>query len=211
MSNPAQPALRPFVENRRWRIGEILFATLHVVGSNNNYGFDAASDEEHRDRMRAVLAWMDGTFAEAKSQRRGSGGAVVPGRPAVRDPLSVPQRVQRFIVALEREAQDFAKPVLIVHGDSHVLKIDRPLRTPENRIVTNLVRLVVPGAYSIEGVLVTVDPAAEPPFAFARVPGGEPLKTPVGRIMSAFELDKRLERRQRAGRRPAALDGAADE
>jgi hypothetical protein len=85
-----------------------------------------------------------------------------------------------FITELEREAGAFAKPVLIVHGDSHRLVLDRPVRTPENEIVTNLVRLVVPGASIIEGVLVSVDPDADPPFAFARVPGGESLRTPGG-------------------------------
>jgi hypothetical protein len=74
----------------------------------------------------------------------------------------------------------FDRPVLIVHGDGHVRKIDRPLRTPENRIVANLFRLEVPGASHIEGVLVTVHPGKDRPFRFARVPGGQTLKAPWG-------------------------------
>jgi hypothetical protein len=174
------PDFAPFVENRRWRMGETLFATLHLVGSNNNYGFDAASDEEHRTRMRAVFAWMDETFALAKQSGAGAVVLLFQADPLFEIPFPFRSGFNAFIAELEREAKDFAGPVLIVHGDSHRLVLDRPVRTPANRIVTNLVRLVVPGAYSIEGVLVSVDPAVEPPFAFARVPGGEPLKTPWG-------------------------------
>lgn len=175
-----EPRFAPFVENRRWRIGEILFATLHVVGSNNNYGFDAASDEEHRERMRAVLAWMEGTFTEAKASGAEAIVLFFQADPLFEIPFPFRTGFNAFIVDLERKIRSFDKPVLIVHGDSHVLKIDRPLRTPENRIVSNLVRLVVPGASSIEGVLVTVDPSSNPPFAFARVPGGKTLKAPGG-------------------------------
>jgi hypothetical protein len=174
------PRFAPFVENRRWRIGEVLFATLHVVGSNNNYGFDEAGDEEHRDRMRAVLAWMEGTFAEARASGAEAVVLFFQADPLFEIPFPFRTGFNAFIAALERRVRSFDRPVLIVHGDSHVLKIDRPMRTPENRIVSNLVRLVVPGAYSIEGVLVTVDPSSNPPFAFARVPGGKTLKAPGG-------------------------------
>jgi hypothetical protein len=174
------PAFARFVENRRWRIGATLFVTLHVVGSNNNYGFDAGSDAEHRERMRAVLAWMDESFALAKQSGAGAVVLFFQADPLFEIPFPFRTGFNGFIGALEREAQDFGKPVLIVHGDSHRLVVDRPVRTPANQIVSNLVRLIVPGAYSIEGVQVTVDPAAEPPFAFARVPGGQTLKTPWG-------------------------------
>jgi hypothetical protein len=174
------PEFAPFVENRRWRIGEILFATLHVVGSNNNYGFDAASDEEHRERMRAVFAWMDETFALAKQSGAEAVVLFFQADPLFEIPFPFRTGFNAFIAALERRVRSFDKPVLIVHGDSHLLRIDRPLRTPENRIVSTFVRLVVPGAYNIEGVLVTVDPSSDPPFAFARVPGGKTLKAPGG-------------------------------
>jgi hypothetical protein len=175
-----EPGFAPFVENRRWRVGEALFATLHVVGSNNNFGFDAAGDAEHKARMRAVFGWMEGAFAEAR--RTGAGAVVLffQADPLFEIPFPFRSGFNLFIQELERAAQAFGKPVLIVHGDSHRLVLDRPVRTPENDMVTNLVRLIVPGAYTIAGVLVTVDPSAEPPFAFVRVPGGDPLKTPWG-------------------------------
>ncbi len=175
-----EPGFSEFVEHRRWRIGEVVFATLHVVGSNNNWGHDAAGDAEHKKRMKAVFAWMDSTFAEAV--RNGAGAVVLffQADPLFQAPFPFRTGFNTFIAALEREVGAFGKPVLIVHGDSHKLALDRPLRTPDNDIVRNLVRLVVPGANRIEAVLVTVDPAADPPFAFARVPGGKVLTAPWG-------------------------------
>ncbi len=175
-----EPEFADYVENRRWRVGRVLFATLHVVGSNNNLGFDAAGDAEHGARMRAVLAWLGSSVAEAK---RGGAGALVlffQADPLFQAPFPFRTGFNAFIAAVEREVSRFDGPVLIVHGDSHKLALDRPLRTPSNELVPNLVRLVVPGASTIEGVLVTVDPDGERPFAFVRVPGGAPVRAPWG-------------------------------
>lgn len=175
-----EPGFASYVENRRWRIGEIVFATLHVVGSNNNWGHDAAGNAEHKQRIKAVFAWMDSAFAEAA--RNGAGAVVLffQADPLFQAPFPFRTGFNDFIAALEREVVAFGKPVLIVHGDSHKLALDRPLRTPDNEIVRNLIRLVVPGAKLVEGVSITVDPAADPPFSFARVPGGERLRAPWG-------------------------------
>ena len=175
-----EPGFAPYIENRRWRMGDTLFATLHVVGSNNNYGFGATSDEEHKARMRAVFAWMHETFALAKQSGARAVVLLFQADPLFQVPFPFRSGFNAFITELEREAGAFAKPVLIVHGDSHRLVLDRPVRTPENEIAANLVRLIVPGASTIEGVLISVDPDADPPFAFVRVPGGESLRTPWG-------------------------------
>jgi hypothetical protein len=172
------PGFAPYVENRRWRMGETLFATLHIVGSNNNLCFDAAGDEEHKARMRAVFAWMEESFALARKTGAGALVLLFQADPLFEIPFPFRSGFNAFIAELERQMRAFGNPVLLVHGDSHRLVLDRPIRTPGNEIVPNLVRLVVPGASSIEGILVSVDPGADPPFAFARVPGGQELKTP---------------------------------
>jgi hypothetical protein len=170
----------PYVENRRWRQDGVIFATVHVVGSNNNLGFDAADDAEYQERMRAVFAWLDETFAEALQTDAGAVVLFFQADPLFEFPFPFRSGFNSFIAALQRHAEEFPKPILIVHGDSHRLRLDRPLRTPSNKIVRNLVRLIVPGASTIEAVAVTVEPDADPPFAFARVPGGQPLTAPWG-------------------------------
>src|SRR5262249_29949411 len=45
-------------EHMRWIAGNVLFLGLNVQGSNNNLGRTAEMDAEYRERMMAVLAWM---------------------------------------------------------------------------------------------------------------------------------------------------------
>jgi hypothetical protein len=165
----ADPNFSSYVEHQLWRIGDAQFATLHVVGSNNNRGIDAAGDDEHRRRMRAVFAWIERSFAQARTSGAGALVLLFQADPLFELPFPFRSGFNGLIFALEREAEAFGKPVLIVHGDSHRLVLDRPGRAPENRILTNLYRLIVPGGHRIEGILVTVDPAAPQPFAFATV------------------------------------------
>ena len=64
--------------------------------------------------------------------------------------------------------QKFGKPVLLVQGDSHVLKIDQPLkRLPEGRAtLQNVFRLQVMGDTELHAVRVMVDPADPSVFGF---------------------------------------------
>ena len=51
-----------FRENVRWTYGDVLFVTLHVIGSNNNLGRTPEMDAEYSERTAANLAWMRQTF-----------------------------------------------------------------------------------------------------------------------------------------------------
>lgn len=53
-------------ENVRWTHGEVLFVTLHVVGSNNNLGRTPDMDAEYVTRNAANLAWLRQAFELAK-------------------------------------------------------------------------------------------------------------------------------------------------
>jgi hypothetical protein len=46
----------PYVENSMWSQGNVLFAPLHMVGSNNNKGRNAANDAEWRETITS-RAW----------------------------------------------------------------------------------------------------------------------------------------------------------
>jgi hypothetical protein len=51
-----------FRENVRWTQDDVMFATLHVIGSNNNLGRTPEMDAEYSERNAANLAWMRQTF-----------------------------------------------------------------------------------------------------------------------------------------------------
>ena len=167
-----QPAL---VENARWVREGVVFATLHVVGSNNGMERTPASTAEYFARNAANLEWLKATFAEAKATNAPAvvlafqadlwfGAPLVPTEIGLRDTLT----------ALAAESKAYGKPVLLVHGDSHVLVIDRPLTEAgavtapgqASPTLRNVTRLQVMGADDVGAVEVTVDPADPAVFSF---------------------------------------------
>jgi hypothetical protein len=52
-------------------------------------------------------------------------------------------------------ASRWGKPVLVVHGDSHNFKIDQPFQI-NKKPVSNVTRLIVPGASDVRAVKVLV-------------------------------------------------------
>ena len=161
---------RLYVENARWERGGVLFATVHVPGSDNNRprdGGDGAvppgAAAEYPARNRANLAWIAETFAQA--EREGRGAVVF----ALQADLYYRDRCGRGTVeghldtreALVDGARRYGRPVLLLHGDSHFHLEDRPAPG-----APNLTRLMVPGARDLRAVQVTVDPGAAEPFRF---------------------------------------------
>ena len=55
--------------------GNLLFVTVHTVGSNNNLGRTREMDSESAERNAANLAWMKEAFDLAK--RHGNKGLVI--------------------------------------------------------------------------------------------------------------------------------------
>ncbi len=168
----ADPAHRLYTENARWERNGVLFATIHVPGSDNNRPMvqsgevPPGSPREYPARNQANLAWIAEAFALA--ERAGHRALVF----AFQADLYYRDRCGRGTVeghqdtrrALAEGAQRFGRPVLLVHGDSHFYLLDKPV--PD---VPNLTRLMVPGAQDIRAVLVTADPAAPEPFRFALI------------------------------------------
>jgi len=162
-----------FVENARWAHEGIVFATVHIVGSKNGMrAFPArteADDVESRHRTDAAAAWVRETFAEA---RNSNASAVVLSFHANADLESSAddpyrQAFEPFLTAVEEEAERFARPVLLVHGDGHEYTVDQPVvRRTTGRTLENLTRLQVPGSPAVGWVRVVVTPGVEASFVF---------------------------------------------
>ena len=63
---------------------------------------------------------------------------------------------RNFINSVVQETEQFAGQVLLVHGDTHFFKVDKPLYSP-TKLLTNLTRLQTFGSPLIHWVRVTVD------------------------------------------------------
>ena len=171
------PKYAKFRENVRWTYGDVLFVTLHMVGSNNNFGRTPEMDAEYKERNGANLAWMKQAFELA----RGNGNKAItiltqanPGfqnswpearfrRYFLNSPIKPPEKKPKtgydeFIAALEVETLAFKGPVLMVHGDSHIFRVDQPLVSSKTgRVIENFTRLETFGTPDVHWVRVIVD------------------------------------------------------
>jgi len=56
------------VENRRWTVGRVTYATLNIQGSCNNLCDTNPDPTEYAARNAANIAWMQETFTSAKEK-----------------------------------------------------------------------------------------------------------------------------------------------
>ncbi len=155
-----------FVENAHWQRGGVHFATVHVVGSNNNLQRNQAALNEYTERNAANLAWINTTFDRAESAKAPAVVVVLhadawwelDGREDQRSGFTDTVRL------LKDRIIRFCKPVLLIHGDKHRFIVDKPLY--QNRqLIYNATRLMVFGDREIHGAIVTVD--ADDPDVFS--------------------------------------------
>jgi hypothetical protein len=149
----------------------VLFATVHVVGSNNNLGRNAASDLEFIERTNANLNWLRTIFSVARDG--GFAGVVIvtqanPGWSG--SPVRVSQLGTGFrdtFFVLEDDTIGYGRPVLVIMGDTHIFRMDKPLLgTRSGRVIENLLRVEVPGDTNAHWIRIRVDPAQRGLFSF---------------------------------------------
>ena len=163
------PQFAKFVENSLWVKGKFVFVSLHIPGSNNNYERTPASTQEYLERNTANLAWIEYAFQLA--QKKNSAGIVFAFQADMfySPPGEVNSMNSGFVDTLN-QFRSFAEkttlPILLIHGDSHRLKIDQPLLDSKRRVLENVYRLEVMGADEVQAVEVTVDDSKSSPFSF---------------------------------------------
>jgi len=164
----AMPNFAKYVENSRWIHNGVLFVSVHIPGSNNNFERRPGAPEEYFGRNAANIAWIKAAFEEAaKAEVRG----VVFAYQADMWSDEVPSQATmngyaETIEAYSTGAEKLAKPVLLINGDTHLLRIDQPLKNAKKETIQNATRLQVMGASEIHAVRVTVDPANPALFTF---------------------------------------------
>jgi len=174
-------------ENARWTYADVMFITLHIIGSNNNLGRTAQMDAEYEERNAANLAWMREAFDLAA--RSGSRAVMIIAQAdpyfqttwtpnwqeryalwalAMKPPASRRKTgYDSFLAALEKETLAFGKPVVYVHGDTHIFRIDKPLVGSRNqRIIENFTRVATFGHPDTHWIRATIDPGDPNVFRF---------------------------------------------
>ncbi len=142
-------------ENRSWIRNGVVFATAHVVGSNDNHGFDAANDAEHRCRATANRAWIENALRMAEAPGQRGLVLIVQANPweESRDRI-----YDGLLAQVAAGAKRLGKPLLFVHGHTHTYRYDQPFRDARGVPAANARRLETFGSPVVGWVRVTVDP-----------------------------------------------------
>jgi hypothetical protein len=165
-SQGTQPGFTSFVENARFDLDGIVFATVHVVGSDNGLapwrGIDindravaprADRIAEVRERTAAALAWVDAAFEHAATNNVRALVLFFHANPSIERSIDDARRrpFNTFLARVHDRAQAFARPVLLAHGDFHWYMFDAPFHD-----LPRVVRLQVPGSPFVGWVRVSV-------------------------------------------------------
>src|SRR5262249_8319242 len=140
-----------FVENVRFVHNGVMFVGLNVPGSNNNRVLDEkdcttksartaaqceADNAEYVERDAANIAWMHEAFEKATALKAAGVVLVFQADPGFDLPETEDADESRlpdhngyfaFLDAIVKETRAFKGQVLLVHGDTHFFKIDKPL------------------------------------------------------------------------------------
>ena len=179
-SQAKDPGFAKFRENLTWTHGNVRFATFHTVGSNDNRGRSPEMDAEQTEREAANIAWIKKAFAQARQANapglvlitqanvnfenhwtptlreryvRAVAGAQLPKEQA-------PTSYDPIVNTLSEEMETYGKPVLFIHGDTHLFRINKPLISKKTqRFFENFTRLEVFGDPESHWVRVSVNPS----------------------------------------------------
>jgi hypothetical protein len=172
-----------YSENVRWTYGPVVYLGLNVQGSNDNYPYHDtdpsprtdAEIQRQRDeeiaRKAADLHWLGEGFAYAKQVHAKGVLIVWQADPNFNNEqhLANPHDGDAFpdyVNALRSETMAFPGQVVLVHGDSHYFKVDKPLTLASGKVLGNFTRVETFGAASTDWVQATVDPTSRNLFRF---------------------------------------------
>jgi hypothetical protein len=169
----AQPG---YPENQLWIESKVVFAAVHVVGSNNGYapwtGNDVPTLEQQAEvdaRIAAALAWIDEAF-DLAGERRAKGVVLMMQADTFAAENESLDGFDEIVPLIGDREADFAGPVLLLQGDTHSFLVDSPY--PD---APNLTRIVVEGETASEWLRLEIHPRSQQLFSWERIQiGGQP-------------------------------------
>lgn len=175
------PGFEEFPENVRWSKSDVMFAAIHVVGSNNGLrAFDAQSsavrgeedDLEAARRIEAAVYWINDTFDKAMDEDAPGVLIMMQANPKLEVGYALPSGedlvnarlgFNEILTVLEERTLEFGKPVVLAHGDSHYFRVDKP-GLVENGFIPNFTRVENFGSSRVHWVRITVNPKSKHVF-----------------------------------------------
>ena len=186
-----------YSENSRFVKNNVEFVALNVIGSNNNLvatekqctkksnrtqaDCDAAT-AEYEARNVKNIEWLKDSFAKARANHYA--GILIAIQADVYAPIELSDGgyADNFLPTLDEnngfsdffhtlisETESFDGKVLLVHGDSHYFRIDKPMVDANGQTRMNFTRVEVFGSADNSWVEMTVDPTTKNVFEFKQV------------------------------------------
>ncbi|AJW44983.1 hypothetical protein KTE26_10595 [Ralstonia mannitolilytica] len=194
MRQSDQAKFRSYRENARWIVDRVLFVTLNVPGDNNNYKTAGGRNGEYEDRLEANRQWLARAFSLAHQRKMEGIVIMMQADPLFEDGWEhrrapnlldgLLRRSHDGYLALKRQlrtlTRDYDGAVLIIHGASQTLLLDRPLKDDEGRPDPHVMRARTYGSPVLDQWLeVSVTPGRTPLFHVRgrRVEGAPPSQT----------------------------------
>jgi len=151
-----------YPENVRVNSGGITLGTVHAVGSYNDLALwsgqtsiTSAQQSEFNARQSANVSWIKSIFAAAKSANSRAVLIMMQAdmfHPGTTPPSIYKKAFQAIVKELAAQSTSFAKPVLLLNGDTHGYLSDKPLTSSTwktyygiSSSVSNLSRITVKG------------------------------------------------------------------
>lgn len=170
------PAFADYRENMRWEREGIVFLTLNLPGSQNNFrgpdGGPGPSPEFLR-RAAANRAWLADAFARARNGHASGLVVVIQANPGIEafNAREGHPGYRDFLARLLDETRRFPGQVVLVHGDTHLHRIDHPLLDPLTGVqVPNFRRVETFGSPFLGWVKGWADAASPGVFRFEARP-----------------------------------------
>ena len=153
-----------YPENVRWSYGGVTFLGLNVPGPNNNY---EGTSGEYESRNEANLEWLREGFERAAADGSSALMIVLQANPGFELPPEERTGYNDLLAALEEETVAFGRPVVLVHGDTHIQRIDKPMTSSTSgERVENFTRVETFGSPEVGWVRAGVDTSDPEVFTF---------------------------------------------
>ena len=157
VSQPEEfPQYSAYVENRRWRLCDIVFATVHTIAGREQNGTTNPNQgvrDESIVRIQADIAWLNRAFDVA--ERKNAKGLVIFSQAVIEWSNPLPGFVEIVNAVTARVKQNPDLKVLYICGDNHQFNVQKPMRgepvsgivgAPVFRQYENFTAIEVPGA-----------------------------------------------------------------
>ena len=156
-----------FRENAFFITNQIAFASIHVVGSNNNLGMGEIKINEYNKRVVADSVWLDLSFKKAIVSN--ASALVICLHADMFYPDKGNTGFTRFLSQLRNLVSNCNMPILLINGDSHQFLIDKPLKNSMGGVFDNFTRVQVFGEKQVGAVGVHVDLNTRHIFSFYQI------------------------------------------